>query len=320
MPPRSKYWVFTYNNPLVASGDFDSEHGTDLGLTGYTYLVYQLEMGERQTLHYQGYVAFPTRKKFETMKRMKSEWHWEPRRGTHAEAKQYCSKADSRLDGPWQFGDDSALPTVEGERTDLIAFRDAIREGRDDASLLDDFASCVARYPRFATTVRLSVSQPVRLGLEVWVLWGDAGAGKTRFAYQEEPGLYKAPLRSDKSIWFDGYQGQSCVLLDEFDGQMKLDTLLQLIDIHPVLIPVKGGFVHLRATKIFITSNSHWSDWYKWDGREVKKLALQRRISREVKFEVANSAVRQPERFKYVNGSLEPEQGQYDVDLMNFGI
>lgn len=68
------------------------------------YLVYQLEAGESGTPHFQGYVEMKKRTTLLQMKKLFPGAHLEKRRGTQAEARAYCMKNDSRLEGPWEYG------------------------------------------------------------------------------------------------------------------------------------------------------------------------------------------------------------------------
>lgn len=94
----------------------------------------------------------------------------------------------------------------------------------------------------------------IRLQLRVIVLWGQAGTGKTRYCYDQFPELYSCPDSSLK--WFDGYQGESTVLIDDYRGTADESFLLKLLDIYPLQVPVKGGFAQWRAQTILITSNT----------------------------------------------------------------
>lgn len=94
---RSRNWLFTLNNPK------DLKPEVKLG-TGYNFLIYQLEKGENGTLHHQGYVNFKQPIALTGLKKLLKEAHWEARKGSHDQAKAYCSKDDTRIDGPWKFG------------------------------------------------------------------------------------------------------------------------------------------------------------------------------------------------------------------------
>ena len=92
---RYRNWVFTLNNPTP------EEVPKDWVPEQVKYLVYQLEKGEKEaTPHYQGYICFRREKSLHWLKENCSpRAHWEPRRGTHAEASDYCQKQDTRVPG-----------------------------------------------------------------------------------------------------------------------------------------------------------------------------------------------------------------------------
>ena len=82
--PMRTSWVFTINNPT----DDDDPSKWE----GVKYLCYQKELGEEQTEHYQGYVLFSSNKRLSALKKLHSRAHWEPRKGTHQQAVDYCTK------------------------------------------------------------------------------------------------------------------------------------------------------------------------------------------------------------------------------------
>ena len=63
--------------------------------------------------------------------------------------------------------------------------------------------------------------------------------------------------------WFDGYMGQSVILIEEFSGQVNIEFMLGLLDCYTQMVEVKGGSTYLNAKTIYITSNVEPSDWYK---------------------------------------------------------
>ena len=76
--------------------------------------------------------------------------HLEKRRGSKSQAIDYCTKSDSRIDGPWIHGD---IGPQAGKRNDLKVFVQAVADGlcRDDC--FDQFPEFLARYPRFVDSV-----------------------------------------------------------------------------------------------------------------------------------------------------------------------
>jgi hypothetical protein len=86
-------------------------------------------------------------------------------------------------------------------------------------------------------------------------------------------------------MWFDGYDGHTAALLDDFAGKFSkfsLNNLLRLLDRYKVQFPIKGGYTFFQPRRIFLTTNIHPREWYDWTTREVQYPALSRRITRVV--------------------------------------
>ena len=270
LPSQLLCFVFTLNNP-TQSPDEIWRALEPLA----KYLIFQKESGANGTPHFQGYCELKRRTRFLKIKAALPDAHIEQRRGTQQQARDYCTKEETRIEGPFEYGE--YVERSPGTRNDIRNFRDAIRSGSNMEQLLDDYPTMVAKYPKFISLVRSKVKNDLRKNLRVELYYGDPGTGKTRKAWEENPDMYIIPVSDN--LWFDGYDGQSCLLLDDFTGWMKLDHLLRLLDIYPVQIPVKGGFTYLTATKIVITSNKHPEDWYDWSKHgQIKYDALLRRI------------------------------------------
>ena len=54
-------------------------------------------------------------KRREDKRKLDGTAHWEVRKGTHEQAKQYCTKELTRVEGPWEFG----IDRQPGQMTDL---------------------------------------------------------------------------------------------------------------------------------------------------------------------------------------------------------
>ncbi len=276
---RSKSWIFTLNNPESTPEDYLvlMEGKNDL-----TYMIFQQEVGENGTPHYQGYVETRINKRLNQMRSTyDARAHWEPRRGSQQQAIDYCSKEETRVAGPWQCGEKRI--TAQGRRNDIVAFKDAIQSGMNMRDLIDTFTVQVARFPKFYTTVRQCTMPERENELIVRLNFGPTGAGKTRYAYDNYDGdtMFVMPLQNG-TLWFDGYDGHTVVLLDDFAGRMSkvpLDFTLRVLDRYPVQVPIKGGFRWWLPNEIIITSNFHPRQWYTWDGREQQYAALMRRIT-----------------------------------------
>ena len=115
----SRGWCFTLNNPAFSPGDLPL-HGKE------RYVVWQLEKGEQGTTHIQGYMEMVTPTRLASMKDWLPSAHFEPRRGTPQQARDYCMKVESRLEGPWERG---LFGGRQGKRSDLDGAVATLKEG-----------------------------------------------------------------------------------------------------------------------------------------------------------------------------------------------
>ncbi len=277
--PSRKGWIGTINNPKKDSLFARLENDPTLP-SGVSYVAFQLEAGDNETEHYQVYIECSRSRYLSWIKKHVSDrGHWEARRGTPVEASLYCTKDDTRVRGPWIIG---KISKGSGSRTDLIDFKDAIKSGKRKRELWDSHTVQMAKYRHMYDDVR-RCSMPKRTHeLTVSLLVGDTGSGKTRTVHEhwEDEGYWSMPI-SNGTMWFDGYDREEKVLIDDFNGRMskvRLDTLLRILDRYPIQVPVKGSFVWWMPLEIAITSNYHPRKWYEWKDREESYNALCRRI------------------------------------------
>lgn len=117
--------------------------------------------------------------------------------------------------------------------------------------------------------------------VEVILLYGDAGTGKTTIAFEKEAVFGR--MDSDKP--WDIYRGEKVVCFDDYTGQIKLGEFLRLIDIFPVTVRVMylGEKPWIPET-IYICSNLPWEAWYPHATKEQKQ-AIERRLHKIIRFD-----------------------------------
>ncbi len=252
---QQNHWVFTLNNPT----DEPEELYAALGAR---YLVVQLERGETGTDHYQGYVEFASRKTLAACKRLLPRAHWEPRRGSREAARAYSQKEDTRVRGPYEFGEWIGGP---GARSDISALQEATQAGATDVQLWENHFAAMLRNYRGIRDYRTCVA-PGRLASvdpEAIVYYGPTGMGKSRKVMELAPDAYwVSNPGSGQPVWFDGYVGQLTVVFDDFYGWLPYAQLLRIIDRYPYSFNCKGYTVPASATRFFFTSNVEPERWY----------------------------------------------------------
>lgn len=232
------------------------------------YIKGQLERGDNtQYLHWQLLVVFERKCRLSAVKRIFGN-------GVHAE----LTKSKAANDYVWK--DDTA---VEGTRFELGALKlnrnsdtcwtsvfDNAKDGR-----LDDIPPDI-RVRHYGNLRRIGMDylSPAGMVRQCIVFWGSSGTGKSRRAWHEAGlGAYvKDPLTK----FWDGYQGQENVVIDEFRGGISIGHLLRWLDRYPVNVEVKGAAVALKAKCIWITSNLPPQDWYKELDPETLQALLRR--------------------------------------------
>ncbi len=110
-----------------------------------------------------------------------------------SQAKAYSSKEDTRVSGPWSFGDDAGISETQGERSDLLKLKRKIDEGVKDTELWQEHFSTMIHNHRAMKVYKRTISLPRRHEMEIITLVGDTGTGKTRWANEMYPSLYTVP-------------------------------------------------------------------------------------------------------------------------------
>lgn len=267
---QTKYWMFTINNPS------DDEEPNSWPYIEYA--VWQKEKGEQGTEHLQGYLCLDRLQRITGMKKIHKTAHWEPRMGTHAQAKQYCTKEDTRVAGPWEIGDEPV--EQQGKRNDLLSLKRALDTGDSEASIAqsDELFPVWAKYAKCIPRYNMLKGRQRDWHTYCMVIWGAPGVGKTRKA-RELAGdtAFWLSRPAGQTVWFDGYIGQETVVIDEFYGWISLDLLCRILDRYPLNVETKGGSTPFVAKTVYITSNVAPDRWY--PNLPVERTAaLQRRL------------------------------------------
>lgn len=289
---RNRAWVFTYYPPTpgVRPEDVWCPVRSFDASAWIIFLCGQFEIcpdtGRR---HFQGYVYGRSPLGLKSVQRELGlpNVHCDARRGSHAEAEDYCTKEESRVPGTdaWRIGDGPR----QGARTDLSHLKGVLDAHRSlAAAFTADFSSTV-RFHRGLSAYLSTLGEPRHPddSPEVHYYWGEADSGKTREAYRlaKERGttLYPIPSSSGK-VWFPGYVPgvHGVILLDDFTGQWPVNYFLTFVDRYPMTVEVKGGHTHIgRGAVIVITSNYPWTELYPL---HPDPHAIRRRLTKVVHF------------------------------------
>lgn len=234
----------------------------------WRYLIVGKEVSETGTPHLQGYGVLD--RPF-TLQRFKKDIceraHVEQRKGSHKQARDYCKK-----DGDYyEVGEEPA----QGKRTDLELAADIIKKTGSLKRVAEELPTTYTKYSRGLRDLSLMLIPPYEHDA-VRGLWyvGPPGTGKSRKARSLYPDAYLKP----QSKWFDGYDGQSVIILDDLDkGGTCLGHHLKIwTDRYPCTGETKGGTVQLRHTLFVVTSNYRIEEL--WSDDAIMAEAIKRRF------------------------------------------
>lgn len=261
---QARNFCFTLNNPT------EEERAALLSYKA-SYKVIGDEIGENGTLHLQGYIEFSAAKRFTTLKKAFPRVHWEARRGTAVQAADYCKK-----DG--KFVEQGEI-SQQGRRSDLEALASAALSGTDLLTIAQTNPAAVMQYHKGLQFLRnLSIKERDRSTPPIveW-RWGKTGVGKTRYVFDNHASVFI----KDGSQWWDGYELQEAICIDDFDGKWPFRDFLRLLDRYPYRGQVKGGYVEINSPYIYITCEYDPATVYcTASGTELEQI--ERRLTRVV--------------------------------------
>lgn len=272
-----------FRNICVTSFNTNEDYLDEIKLVS-RYVVWQLEKCPTSLkCHFQIYIQLKNQMRFSGIKSLLPGAHIEGACGDPISNKKYCTKDESRIDGPWEFGEMKA----SGKRNDLEAIAHKILNKDFDATQVAEcYPSQFIRYHKGfdkLIQIRDAKKQEFRK-LDVIIYWGGAGSGKTRAATSISDDYYMLDNSGD-TLWFDGYAGESVLIIDDFYGWIKYNYLLRMLDGYILRCPIKGGFIYAKWKTVVITSNNPPAEWYS----KGLTSALDRRISRIIELNKPNS-------------------------------
>lgn len=281
--PQSKYWCFTLNNPREEQCGTLFKYRTikDLGKK-VEYCIWQLERGGTgDTEHLQGYIILKHHQDLIWLKGLLSNRiHGEIAKGSTKDNIKYCTKKDSHIDGPWNYGN-APEKKEQGKRNDLLKIQHKLDIGIDMEQIAkDDFGTWCRYRSSFAAYLTL-IDKPRNFKTQVIVLVGPPGCGKSWFAkkYTKNGHGGVQGYTCFDYKWYDGMKMGDDLIINDFVGTgMNYQKFLQLLDDGPWMLEGKGHVMNFRGRRIVITSNLPMDQWFNMNEVKGTYGALLRRV------------------------------------------
>jgi len=239
---RHRNYCFTYNN----YPDTSLVDGIDC-----KYIAYSHEVAPQTgTRHLQGYIAFHSTKTFAAACKLLPGCHLSAMAGSIAQNETYCSKAGQLIErGEKPTSNDNK---GRAEKLRWQRARELAKAGNLDEIDADIYIRC---YSTLKSISKDHMIKPAPVDVKCFWIHGDTGTGKSYAVETTFPDCYKKSM--DDLKWFDGYNDEDVVYLEDFDVyQIKWGGLMKrLADRWPMQASIKGSMKYIRPKIVIVTSN-----------------------------------------------------------------
>ena len=270
---NARRWVLTLNNPDKTDEDMVKYIES---LEHIKYSIFQRERGHlKETEHFQMFLIFTIGKRFSTIKTLFPEAHIEACKGSNVQCRDYCSKQDTRVSGPYEIGEFQE----ERGRTDIKTIEELLKADADDKTIRELMPNAYQRYYNYIQTLRQNLlreehSNKIKENFICIYIYGKSGIGKTSSFFNEYGNKAYFVKNYNKDPWFS-YKNQDLVVFDEFRSQFDFSDMLNYIDLYPVELSRRYNDMYGNYTKAVIMCNDpprmQYEWWYKnryesWEG------------------------------------------------------
>ncbi|AXH77358.1 MAG: helicase [Circoviridae sp.] len=150
----------------------------------------------------------------------------------------YCTKEDTRIEGPVTFGYPPAKRNVKGDcakRNRMLLDKGAKQAVEDGDIRLEDYLK-LDRAIREINNLSISTETLEGPLQNLWC-WGPPRTGKSKWVREKFPGAY---LKSNDK-WWGFYEGQPVVIIDEMaPNQISACNMKKWADRYPVKVEAKN--------------------------------------------------------------------------------
>ncbi len=271
--PQARRWAFTvYVGNLLTNGPLTLEDWAAWAQVqdwaGVKYLVFQRELAtttERE--HVQGYIHFSGQKRRFAVNKVLSlkDTHLEVAKGSPSSNRAYCTLDAKRQPGTEYF-EHGECPGGQGSRLAIVAA--SIKEQGLNATIEANPQTYITCGRGMRDLDVFYKRQRKRSGsIHVIVICGASGSGKSWWANNlYDPGdenTFTMPaVPANGNAWFDGYDDQRTLVIDEFSGRVEYELMKNIMDPYKMQVPTKGAHTPALWDTVVITTNYHPNTWY----------------------------------------------------------
>lgn len=261
---RFRTWAFTY---------FGFESPQEPSEWPVRFVEWQLEKcPETERLHLQGWFYSDLQISLKQAKLFSAKAHFKPCYGTAEQNSAYCTKLESRVEGPWSHGNRPR----QGLSTSYVEIAKRVLDLSVPMSEVQDVPSYAFHERRLLACRAMAMRKDPRAkatrAVKTTIWWGPSGCGKSHAAMDDE--AFVVQLGPSGTYVFDDYDGEDIMLFEDFHpGALNFRTLLRILDKYRFSLPCRYANKPLLATDIRITADRHPRYWYNLTEAEFRQFA-----------------------------------------------
>lgn len=244
-----RHFCFTMNN--YEDSNWEVMLSVAVDKLNINYIIVGKEVAPSTgTPHLQGYAQLEKKKYFTTITKWLPGCHITPCIGSSQDNVNYCYKSDNN---PIEWG---ILRSIARGRAKQAADWDILLSYAEKGDL--DYIR--VNHPReyliyFRTFKQIAVDnlKPQAQARACYWLWGKPRVGKSRYCHETWPNAYW----KNANKWWDGYKGESAVVLDDLGTDHLSEHLKRWADRYKIIAEVKTSATALVYDTFVVTSNFH---------------------------------------------------------------
>ena len=282
---QSRRYCLTINNETRT----DEELCTYVqGLEHFKYCIFQREKGhEKETEHIQMFLVFTIGKRFSTIKEYFPTAHIEKAQGSSVQCRDYCSKEDTRISGPYELGEFAQ----QGARSDLKTIVELVQSNATDEDIVKlfptQFLLHIDKIHKLREQQRYDENKKNERKVIVTYIYGPPGCGKTRYIVNKYGYGNFYRMTNYRKNCFDFYDNEKVIVFDEFDSSLPITEMLNYLDVYPVQLPCRYSNKIANYDEVYIISNLKLSEQYQniQNEKPTQFQALLRRIHKIIRLD-----------------------------------
>lgn len=274
--PKGRKWCFTAFKKEIDFAKIYKEYKDII-----RYLVVQSEICPKsQKFHWQGYIQMFNQCRMRKIKLLFNYMglHLELARGSAEQNRAYCTKIKSAEGQVFEFG----KAVSQGFRSDLESIKKCLDDGGTMEQVANDHFGDYVRYRSNLQSYKNICDKKLRSKrrtVQGILKIGPTGTGKTTGTLDEYGDENVFVMCFNGTEWWDGYEGEKIILIDDYNNDIKINRLLQLMNGVKCRLPIKGGFTWANWDKVILTSNLRINELHS-NAKSAHRAALMRRFQR----------------------------------------